>query len=137
VNAQRTTEAETQAERAVLTDGGSGDGGRPGAKVAGAGYLFWGVTIGVILVVELLGALGGWLEDHIGVDVPWTTISGMVGHLEDLWPATAVIVVALLAPAAFYALAPVDPVGPRNSVRLNLGLRRPLRAGLADSFHAG
>jgi hypothetical protein len=61
VNAQRTTEAETQAERAVLTDGGSGGRARPGAKVA-AGYLFWGVTIGVILLVELLGALGGWLE---------------------------------------------------------------------------
>jgi hypothetical protein len=117
VNAQRTTEAETQAERAVLTDGGSAGGGRPGAQVAGAGYLFWGVTIGVILLVELLGALGGWLEDHIGVDVPWTTISGMVGHLEDLWPATAVIVVALLAPAAFYALAPVDPPNELGSLR--------------------
>jgi hypothetical protein len=109
VNAQRMTEAETQAEGAAWTNGANGDGGGPGAKEVGAGYLFWGVTIGVILLVELLGALGGWLEDHIGVHVPWTTISGMVGHLEDLWPTTAVIVVAILAPAAFYALAPVEP----------------------------
>jgi hypothetical protein len=67
------------------------------------------VTFGVILLVELAGALGHWLEKHIGVHVPWTTISGMVGHLEDLWPTTAVIVVAVLAPAAFYSLAPVGP----------------------------
>jgi hypothetical protein len=104
VNAQGTTEAETQADGAAPTRGGNGDRPRPAPNV-GAGYLFWGVTIGVILLVELAGAAGHWLNKHIHVDIPWTTISGMVGHLEDLWPAT-VIVVAILAPAAFYALAP-------------------------------
>lgn len=123
MNAPGTTDLETQAASAAPS-GGNGDRPRPGPNV-GAGYLFWGVTIGVILLVELLGALGGWLEDHIGVDVPWTTISGMVGHLEDLWPATAVIVVGVLAPAAFYALA---PVGLPNE----LG---PLRRGASGRWH--
>jgi hypothetical protein len=83
------------------------------------------VTIGVILLVELAGALGHSLNKHIHVDIPWTTISGMVGHLEDLWPTTAVIVVAILAPAAFYALA---PAGPPN----DLG---PLRRGASGRWH--
>ena len=124
MDAPRTTDVETQAASAAPTSGGNGDRPRRGPNV-GAGYLFWGVTIGVILLVELLGALGGWLEDQIGVDVPWTTISGMVGHLEDLWPATAVIVVAVLAPAAFYALAPVGPPD-------ELG---PLRRGASGRWH--
>jgi hypothetical protein len=59
--------------------------------------LFWGIVIGAILLVELAGALGSWLDDHIGVEIPWTTISGMVGHLEDLWPTSAVVVVGIIA----------------------------------------
>jgi hypothetical protein len=123
VNAPGTTELETPPGGvAPIPAGANGDHrGAGDSEEVRAGYLFWGVTIGVILLVELLGALGGWLEDHIGVHVPWTTISGMVGHLEDLWPATAVIVVAIIAPAAFYALGPVgrppDEIGAlrRNS----------------------
>jgi hypothetical protein len=84
------------------------------------------VTIGVILLVELAGALNHWLNKHIHVDVPWTTISGMVGHLEDLWPTTAVIVVAILAPSAFYALA---PAGAPNELG---GLSR----GVSGRWHA-
>jgi hypothetical protein len=68
--------------------------------------VFWGVVVGVILLVELLGAMGPWLNKHLDFRIPWTTISGMVGHLEDLWPTTAVFIVALIAPVAFYALAP-------------------------------
>jgi hypothetical protein len=73
-----------------------------------SGYWFWGVVIVGILLVELAGALGHFLQKHVGVTVPWTTISGMVGHLEELWPAAAVFVVAIIAPAAFYALAPAQ-----------------------------
>ena len=78
MSARRTAEAGTQAER-VLSTPADANGDRSGreSKEVGAGYLFWGVTIGVILLVELAGALGGWLEKHIGVHVPWTTISGM------------------------------------------------------------
>lgn len=110
MNPHRTIEAEDGAQTAAPTPRSArGDRGGLTRAERRAGYLFWGVVIGVILLVELAGALGGWLEKHIGVHVPWTTISGMVGHLEDLWPTTAVIVVAVLAPAAFYALAPIGP----------------------------
>jgi len=73
------------------------------------GYLFWGVVIGAILLVELAGALAHWLDKHVGITIPWTTISGMIGHLEELWPATAVVVVAVIAPVAVYALGPSTP----------------------------
>jgi len=45
----------------------------------------------------------------------------MVGHLENLWPTAAVVVVAVIAPVAYYALAPVDP--PRLGNRSRLGRR--------------
>jgi hypothetical protein len=44
----------------------------------------------------------------------------MVGHLEELFPATAVLVVAIIAPAAFFALAPLPPPPPGAS-RTELG----------------
>jgi hypothetical protein len=49
----------------------------------------------------------------------------MVGHLEELWPTSAVVVVAVIASVAFYALAPVNP--PRLGARSRLG-RRYLRS---------
>jgi hypothetical protein len=73
-------------------------------------------VVPLILAIELAGALRGWLDDHVGVTIPWTTISEMVGHLEDLWPGTAVFVVALIAPAAFFALSP-----PGSAHRTELG----------------
>jgi hypothetical protein len=91
---------------------------RPKPAETRAGYQFWGVVIGGILLVELAGALGGWLDKHVGVRIPWTTISGMVGHLEDLWPTAAVVVVALIAPAAFYALVPSEAEKPGPSIRM-------------------
>jgi hypothetical protein len=91
------------------------------------GYWFWGIVIAVILAVEAAGAIGSsnWykehvLEDHSWAKIPWTTISGMVGHLEELFSGTAVLVLALIAPAAFYALAPLPPPPP-NTDRTDLG----------------
>jgi len=75
-----------------------------------SGYRFWGVVVAGVLLVELAGAMSKWLEKRLGVSIPWTTISGMVGHLEELWPMTAVFVVAIIAPATFFALAPVEPL---------------------------
>jgi hypothetical protein len=72
------------------------------------GYRFWGFVISLILLIELAGAARGWLERHDFVTIPWTTISEMVGHLEDLWPGTAVFVVAIIAPVALYALGPLE-----------------------------
>ena len=100
----------------------------PAAAVR-SGYWFWGVVIVGILLVELAGAAGHFLDQHIGVRIPWTTISGMVGHLEELWPTSAVFVVAIIAPAAFYALAPASA----NRVpRTSLGRRDPRPAPEAD-----
>ena len=83
--------------------------------------MFWGVVVGGILLVELLGAFGHWLDKHLHFKIPWTTISGMVGHLEELWPTTAVFVVALIVPVAFYTL-----VSSKQGHRSRLG-RRYLR----------
>jgi hypothetical protein len=77
------------------------------------GYLFWGPVILGILLVELAGAASHWLKENIlHFTIPWTTISGMVGHLEDIWPVSAVFVIAIMAPAVFYALAPRDAPAP-------------------------
>ncbi len=88
-----------------------------------AGYRFWGAVVVLILVVELAGAVRDWLKKHVGATIPWTTISGMVGHLEELWPTTAVVVVAIIAPAAFYALAPRE-TGRRSALGRRY-LRKP------------
>ncbi len=86
------------------------------SKELARGYRFWGLMVAAILLVELAGAVKGsnWYEQHIlkhhpDAKIPWTTISGMIGHLEELWPTTAVLVVAVIAPVAFYALAPSAP----------------------------
>ncbi len=91
------------------------------------GYRFWGLIVLVILAVEGAGAIRGshWYKQHVlahhsWATIPWTTISGMVGHLEELFPATAVFVVAVIAPAAFFALAPLPPPPPGAS-RTELG----------------
>lgn len=66
--------------------------------------------------------MGHWLNKHLDFKIPWTTISGMVGHLEELRPTTAVFVVALIAPVGFYTLVPS-----KQGHRSRLG-RRYLRA---------
>jgi len=42
------------------------------------GYWFWGPTVGVVLLVELLAALSASVKNAI----PWPTISSTTGHLE-------------------------------------------------------
>lgn len=81
----------------------------PSDELVRNGYWFWGLVITAILLVEVAGAARNWLDDHIGVSIPWTTFSEMVGHLEELWPGTAVFVVAIIAPAAIYALGLRSP----------------------------
>jgi hypothetical protein len=99
----------------------------PPDKELKRGYRFWGLIVTVILVVEGAGAIRGshWYKQHVlahhaWATIPWTTISGMVGHLEELFPATAVFVVAVIAPAAFYSLAPLPPTPPKAD-RTDLG----------------
>jgi hypothetical protein len=123
----------SERRQSLSMDDGEKERGRelPGPAALRAGYQFWGLIISAILLVELAGALRHWLDKHIGVTIPWTTISGMVGHLEDLWPTSAVVVVALLAPAAFYALVASVPDGPPSiplGSRTELG-RLDLRGG--------
>src|SRR6266508_3107906 len=98
----------------------------PPANALRRGYRFWGLVVVVILAVEGAGAIRGsrwyeehFLEHHSWATIPWTTISGMVGPLEELFPGTAVFVVAIIAPVAFYALIPV-PLPP-NATRTELG----------------
>jgi hypothetical protein len=65
------------------------------------GYYFWLPTIGTVLLIEVLGATTSWF----GGAIPWPTLSMTVGHLENLWPLTAVLVVAVIAAALFQTLA--------------------------------
>jgi hypothetical protein len=59
------------------------------------GYLFWGVAVGLILLVEALAAFA---------NVDWPTISSTVGHLENRWTWIAAVVVAIIAASGFLAL---------------------------------
>jgi hypothetical protein len=61
-----------------------------------AGYGLWG-AVGVIIAIPELWAA-------VAKGSPWPTISGTVGHLEDLWPGTAIFVVAVIVIAAGQAL---------------------------------
>ena len=65
------------------------------------GYWFWGPTVGVVLLVELLAALSASVKNAI----PWHTISSTTGHLEKRWDWVAVIVVGLITVVAFHAIA--------------------------------
>jgi hypothetical protein len=60
------------------------------------GYVVWG-TVALVVAIPEIAALAA----H---DVPWPTISGTIGHLEDLWHPTAVIVVAVIVVAAALAV---------------------------------
>jgi hypothetical protein len=60
------------------------------------GYLFWGVVVGLILLVEALAAFA---------HVDWPTISSTVGHLENRWTWIAAVVVGIIGAGAFLALA--------------------------------
>jgi hypothetical protein len=62
------------------------------------GLWFWGIVVGLILLLELAAAT---LSDFVG----WPTISSTVGHLEDIDSRVGVLVVLLLTAAVFYALS--------------------------------
>ena len=59
------------------------------------GHLFWGVAVGLILLVEALAAFA---------HVDWPTISSTVGHLENRWTWIAAVVVGVIAASGFLAL---------------------------------
>jgi hypothetical protein len=67
------------------------------------GYLFWGSTALVILVMELLGV--GWVQRQIDLTIPWPTISTTVGDLAERWAAVYLVVVGVIAAVAFYGLS--------------------------------
>jgi len=66
-------------------------------KSEGWGYAVWG-AMGLVIAVPELWAVG---KDS---DFAWPTISTTVGHLEDRWPAVALIPVALIVMAGYSAL---------------------------------
>jgi hypothetical protein len=68
------------------------------------GYVVWG-AMGVVIAVPELSAVGK------GCDFPWPTISTTVGHLQELWPAVAIVPVALIVIGAYFTftLMPSSP----------------------------
>jgi hypothetical protein len=81
------------------------------------GYGVWFVMGAVIAIPEVWAAAGGhvsWISKP-----PWPTISGTVGHLEELWSPVAIIVVLVIViPTAHvlrrawaYKAAPSEAVG--------------------------
>lgn len=64
------------------------------------GYAYWGPVALAIAVTEILGALSPQFRDAI----PWPTISGTVGHAQDVHSAWGLAVVAVIAATAFYAV---------------------------------
>lgn len=65
------------------------------------GYAYWGPVALAITVVEILGALSKTFRNWI----PWPTISGTVGHIEDLDGRWGLAVVTVVMAAAFYAIS--------------------------------
>jgi hypothetical protein len=80
------------------------------------GYRFWMPVLLVGAAYEILGALSATVRDKI----PWPTISDTVGHLEKRWDWVAVIVVGVIAAAAFHAVAERAQAG-SGGVRAQLG----------------
>ena len=79
------------------------------------GYCFWGAVGAMIALPEIWAA--AWSGG------PWPTISGMTGHLEELWSPTAILVVAGIVVAAVQAVrfrtapAPLRTAGGRTTRR--------------------
>lgn len=69
------------------------------------GYILWLVALGFVFVPEILASSAS-VERHL----PFTTLSGMVGHLEYLQPAVEIPVTALIV----FALASILRVPPRE-----------------------
>jgi hypothetical protein len=64
------------------------------------GFAFWGPVGLAIGAVELAGALSGAFRNFI----PWPTISSTIGHIEEVASWVGVIVVAVIAMVAYYAV---------------------------------
>jgi hypothetical protein len=82
---------------------------RPVSSKRRWGYLVWGMAGVVIAVPEITAAADG---DAL----PFTTISGMVGHLERRWSWVELIVVAAIA-FAFFSTVKVPPQPERAKAR--------------------
>jgi hypothetical protein len=81
------------------------------------GYAYWGPVAVAIAATEILGALSESFRNWI----PWPTISGTVGHLEDLNSLWGVAVVAVIATTAFYALSQEEHATAATKPVLRLG----------------
>lgn len=95
------------------------DGSPPGPQISRPecwGYAVWAFVGAVIAAAELWAVFGSpW----------WPTLSGTVGHLEQLWTPTKIIVIALIAAAAGQVLS----YPPRQREFPPPGRRRHWRTG--------
>jgi hypothetical protein len=71
------------------------------------GYFVWVVAGFVIGFPEITAASGG--------DLPFTTISEMVGHLEFLWPPTELLVIAAIVLGTFSHIRKPPPTPPPSA----------------------
>jgi hypothetical protein len=83
------------------------------------GYAYWGPVALVITVVEILGALSKSFRNFI----PWPTISGTVGHIQDLDGRWGLAVVFVIVATAFAALSSSRKAGPPGKKPLLFGVR--------------
>ena len=89
------------------------------------GYAFW----------LFLGLVFGVPESWAGLaNPPWPSLSDTIGHLDALWPPTAVIVVAVIVIVAFYFVrVPVSQAG--SLVLGSGGLGRGTGAGAGRTYN--
>jgi len=83
------------------------------------GYAYWGPVALAITVIEILGALSKTFRDAI----PWPTISGTVGHIQDLDGRWGLAVVFVIAVTAFYAVLSKGEAAAPGSQGIFLGIR--------------
>lgn len=76
------------------------DAGDPLTKQQRRGFAFWAPVGLAIGAVELAGALSGAFRNFI----PWPTISSTIGHIEEVASWVGVIVVAVIAMVAYFAV---------------------------------
>jgi hypothetical protein len=91
----------------------------PGTPQELHGYAYWGPVALFITIVEILGALSKSFRNFI----PWPTISGTVGHIEDLDGRWGLAVVFVIAVTAFAAMSSTKEAGKSGSKALFLGIR--------------
>jgi hypothetical protein len=101
---QLTASPAASTRQALLSDDGT-------ASPELRGYLFWGPIALTITATELLGVgdVQEWIDENLGLTIPWPTISSTVGHLQERWNAVAALVVFAIGVIGFSALAYRDP----------------------------